>query len=192
MGWQWGQCPWKRFPYIRVSDVLCYKPIPIIYRTSLLQNSLKVIIEHFSVTPVIAHFMFQIPMYKYEDVEALYIMCLWLWTHTCVQQFDFKSCFWSSRTCTMDNSTRHSFRKLPLSFCVRGFICQSVENFWREWQCKYFHSLLFSLYVWKIWVLDNTFHVSTHPPLFPSNIPFFIWLFEQVFLTPQVVTSLTC
>ena len=28
----------------QVSDVLCYKPIPIIYRTSLLQNSLKVII----------------------------------------------------------------------------------------------------------------------------------------------------
>jgi hypothetical protein len=27
-----------------ISDVLCYKPIPIIYRTSLLQNSLKVII----------------------------------------------------------------------------------------------------------------------------------------------------
>ena len=25
------------------SDVLCYKPIPIMYRTSLLQNSLKVI-----------------------------------------------------------------------------------------------------------------------------------------------------
>ena len=30
--------------YVQVSDVLCYKPIPIIYRTSLLQNSLKVII----------------------------------------------------------------------------------------------------------------------------------------------------
>ena len=30
--------------YIQVSDVLCYKPIPIIYRTSLLQNPLKVII----------------------------------------------------------------------------------------------------------------------------------------------------
>ena len=30
--------------YIQVSDVLCYKLIPIIYRTSLLQNSLKVII----------------------------------------------------------------------------------------------------------------------------------------------------
>ena len=45
MGWQWGQCLWKCFPYIRVSDVLCYKPIPIIYRTSLLQNSLKVIIR---------------------------------------------------------------------------------------------------------------------------------------------------
>ena len=44
-GWQWGQCPWKRFPYIQVSDVLCYKQIPIIYRTSLLQNSLKVIIR---------------------------------------------------------------------------------------------------------------------------------------------------
>ena len=25
MGWQWGQGPWKRFPYIQVSDVLCYK-----------------------------------------------------------------------------------------------------------------------------------------------------------------------
>ena len=46
MGWQWGQCPWKRFPYIQVSDVLCYKLIPIIYRTSLLQNSLKVIISN--------------------------------------------------------------------------------------------------------------------------------------------------
>ena len=30
MGWQWGQGPWKRFLYIQVSDVLCYKPIPII------------------------------------------------------------------------------------------------------------------------------------------------------------------
>ena len=30
-------------PHIQVSDVLCYKLIPIIYRTSLLQNSLKVI-----------------------------------------------------------------------------------------------------------------------------------------------------
>ena len=27
-----------------INDVLCYKPIPIIYRTSLLQNSLKVVI----------------------------------------------------------------------------------------------------------------------------------------------------
>ena len=33
----------KRFLYIQVSDVLCYKLIPIIYRTSLLKNSLKVI-----------------------------------------------------------------------------------------------------------------------------------------------------
>ena len=30
MGWQWGQVPWKLFPYIQVSDVLRYKPIPII------------------------------------------------------------------------------------------------------------------------------------------------------------------
>ena len=44
LGWQWGQDPWKRFPYVQVSGVLCYKQIPIIYRTSLLQNSLKVII----------------------------------------------------------------------------------------------------------------------------------------------------
>ena len=30
MGWQWGQGPWKHFYiYIQVSDVLCYKPIPI-------------------------------------------------------------------------------------------------------------------------------------------------------------------
>ena len=43
MGWQWGQGPWKRSSYIQASDVLCYKPIPIIYRTLLLQNSLKVI-----------------------------------------------------------------------------------------------------------------------------------------------------
>ena len=32
-------------PYVQVSDVLCYKPIPIIYITSLLQNSIKVIAE---------------------------------------------------------------------------------------------------------------------------------------------------
>ena len=43
MGWQWGNIPWKHSPYIQVSDLLCYKPIPIIYITSLLQNSLKVI-----------------------------------------------------------------------------------------------------------------------------------------------------
>ena len=30
-------------PYIQVSDVLRYKLIPIIYRTSVLQNSLEVI-----------------------------------------------------------------------------------------------------------------------------------------------------
>jgi hypothetical protein len=35
-------------PYTQVSDVLCYKLIPIIYRTSLLQNSLKVIIISYS------------------------------------------------------------------------------------------------------------------------------------------------
>ena len=29
MGWQWGQGPWKGSPYVQVSDVLCYKPIPI-------------------------------------------------------------------------------------------------------------------------------------------------------------------
>ena len=29
MGWQWGQGPWKHSPYIQVSDVLCYKPIPM-------------------------------------------------------------------------------------------------------------------------------------------------------------------
>ena len=36
MGWQWGQGPWKRFPYIQVSDVLCYKPIPIILNSGCL------------------------------------------------------------------------------------------------------------------------------------------------------------
>ena len=45
MGWQWGQCPGMRFLYIQISSVLWYKQIPIIYRTSLLQNSLKVIIK---------------------------------------------------------------------------------------------------------------------------------------------------
>ena len=35
MGWQWGNIPWKRSPYIEVSNVLCYKPIPIIIRTCL-------------------------------------------------------------------------------------------------------------------------------------------------------------
>ena len=39
MGWQWGNIPWKHSPYIQVSDVLCYKQIPIIYRTSLLLTS---------------------------------------------------------------------------------------------------------------------------------------------------------
>ena len=29
LGWQWGQGPWKHFPYVQVSDVLCYTPIPI-------------------------------------------------------------------------------------------------------------------------------------------------------------------
>ena len=29
MGWHWRQCPWKRFPYTQVSDVLCYKLTPI-------------------------------------------------------------------------------------------------------------------------------------------------------------------
>ena len=29
-GWQWEQGPWKGFPHVHVSDVLCYKPIPII------------------------------------------------------------------------------------------------------------------------------------------------------------------
>ena len=43
MGWQWEQGPWNLYPYVQVSDTLCYKPIPIMYRTSLLQNSLKVI-----------------------------------------------------------------------------------------------------------------------------------------------------
>ena len=43
VGWQWGKIPLKPSPYIQVSDVLCYKPILIIDRTSLLQNSLKVI-----------------------------------------------------------------------------------------------------------------------------------------------------
>ena len=31
MGWQWGQGPWKHSPYVQVSDVLCYKQIPIIF-----------------------------------------------------------------------------------------------------------------------------------------------------------------
>ena len=44
MGLQWEKMPWRCSPYIQVSDVLCYKLIPIRYRTSLLQNSLKVII----------------------------------------------------------------------------------------------------------------------------------------------------
>ena len=38
MGWQWGQDPWKRSLYIQVSDLLCYKPFPIIYTTSLLET----------------------------------------------------------------------------------------------------------------------------------------------------------
>ena len=35
MGWQWGQGPWKHFPYVQVSDVLCYKPIAIIFAMCL-------------------------------------------------------------------------------------------------------------------------------------------------------------
>ena len=35
MRWQWGKILWKHSPYIQVSDVLCYKPIPIIYRKKL-------------------------------------------------------------------------------------------------------------------------------------------------------------
>ena len=42
--------PRKCSPYIQVSDVLCYKLISIIYRTSLLQNSLKVIISWISLS----------------------------------------------------------------------------------------------------------------------------------------------
>ena len=34
MGWRWGQDPWKRFPYVLVSDVLCYKLISIIHNES--------------------------------------------------------------------------------------------------------------------------------------------------------------
>jgi hypothetical protein len=33
MGWQWKWCHWKRSLYIEVSDVLCYKLIPVIYIT---------------------------------------------------------------------------------------------------------------------------------------------------------------
>ena len=43
--------PRKHSPYIQVNDVLCYELIPIIYRTSLLQNSLKVIIGTDSLIP---------------------------------------------------------------------------------------------------------------------------------------------
>ena len=35
MSWQWRQCLWKCSPYIQVSDVLCYKLIPLIYRNKL-------------------------------------------------------------------------------------------------------------------------------------------------------------
>ena len=42
-----GTNPWKRFPYIQVSDVVCYKRIPVIYRTSLLQNSRKYLLTQF-------------------------------------------------------------------------------------------------------------------------------------------------
>ena len=45
MDWQWGKGPWKCFPYIQVSDVLCYKQIPIIYRISLLQISYKLLVD---------------------------------------------------------------------------------------------------------------------------------------------------
>ena len=50
MGWQ---CPWKCFPYIQVSDVLCYKAIPINYITYLrflemLSKHLTLIVNHYS------------------------------------------------------------------------------------------------------------------------------------------------
>ena len=45
MGWQWGQCPWKRFPYIQVSDVLCYKPIPINHHQVINGEGIKKWIE---------------------------------------------------------------------------------------------------------------------------------------------------
>ena len=41
MGWQWGQGPWMRFPYIQVSDVLCYKPTPIMYTLIMIKNIRK-------------------------------------------------------------------------------------------------------------------------------------------------------
>ena len=34
-----NSCSLKALPIIQVRDVLCYKPIPIIYRTSLLKTS---------------------------------------------------------------------------------------------------------------------------------------------------------
>ena len=39
MGWQWRECLWQCSPYIQISDVLCYKPISIICRTSLSETS---------------------------------------------------------------------------------------------------------------------------------------------------------
>ena len=72
MGSICGHGPWKRSPYVQVSDVLCYKPIPIIYRTSLLQNSLKVIISYCFFNLMLISHCRSFPNCKFGD-KCLYI-----------------------------------------------------------------------------------------------------------------------
>ena len=49
-----------------IHDVMCYKPIPIIYRTSLLQNSLKVII----MVPVFPCYQHSTTLYSFHHDTA--------------------------------------------------------------------------------------------------------------------------
>ena len=102
-----------------VSDVLCYKPIPIIYRTLLLQNSLKVIItrDHFIKSGEWRNYQ-RLTLRLVKDELWVYIYSWWkpqCWFKAPDISSIFKGFFCSSDVYTCESGT---FRSLPFFLTI--------------------------------------------------------------------------
>ena len=131
MGWQWGQGPWKHFPYVQVSDVLCYIPIPIIYRTSLLQNFLKLIIGVFVIVKCgwFEKFLESLQKSLLVQINSHIITSHPSWVNTCSI-----SALGEELWCRHLSIPMYLFFKMVRTE-IRAAIKYFVKNIWKQTKC---------------------------------------------------------